>query len=83
MTSHTSPTLKADTRGTQMQRARWPGQPNLVRWRLRIGDPECGTWFVPLTWRLEFYAGSYIYVKSVQLCCRLLEDGCKLKVLGD
>ena len=67
----------------QRQCARWPGRMNLVRWQLRIVGPGCETWFLSLAWRLEFYAGSYIYEKSVRLWCRLLEEGCKLEVLRD
>ena len=38
----------------QIQHARWPGQLNFVRWRLPFVGPECGTWFMSPTWRLEF-----------------------------
>ena len=54
MTSYTWPTLKTDTRGAQIQRVKWPGLPNFVRWHLPFVGPEYGTWFMSLTWDLEF-----------------------------
>jgi len=54
MASHTWQTAKADTRGTEMQRGRWPGRLNLVRWRLTNVGPGCGTWFVSLTGAKNF-----------------------------
>jgi hypothetical protein len=74
MTSHTW-TLKADTRGAQLQYARWAGRLNLVWWHLPRVGPGCGTWFMSLTWRLKFWGGSYIYGKFVYLWCRLLAKG--------
>jgi len=74
MRSHTW-TLKADTRGAEIQRARWAGRLNLVRWHLPCVGPGCGTRFMPLTWRLKFWGGSYIYGKFVYLWCRLLAKG--------
>jgi len=56
-----------------------PGGPGweteLGRWRLSFVDPGCRTWFMPLTWRLKFSAGSYIYGKFVNLWRRLLAKG--------
>ena len=47
----------------------------LGRWRLSFVGHGCGTWFMSLTWRLKFSAGSYIYGKFVHLWCRLLAKG--------
>jgi len=52
--SRTWTTLKADTGGARLQRARWPGLLNSLRRRLTLVGPECGTWFMSLTWRLKF-----------------------------
>ena len=48
-----------------------------------VATYTCGSWVWNLVRVTHLALGSHIYGRSAQPCCRLLEEGCKLKVLMD